>query len=72
MRQLFTCRVHHTSNHMSEKLCFKIIDLIENEIGDSERLDHILNTILSERQLYNSDKKYLDLLLFKYFDNDAY
>ena len=57
---------------MSDRLCLKIIDLIENGIGDPERLDHILDTIQKGKPLYNSDKNYLDSLFLKYFGNDVY
>jgi len=57
---------------VSDELCLKIIDLIESGIGDSKRLDHIIDTIQKEKPLYNSDKNYLDSLLFKYFDNDMH
>jgi len=48
----------------------KLLDL---GIGDQGRLDHIKNTLEKNKQLYTSDKKYLENLIKKYLDeNNAY
>ena len=40
--------------------------LITKQVGDMGRLNHIKQTIECNRQLYNSDRKYLNDLIEKY------
>lgn len=44
--------------------------LIEKGIGDLSRLDHIKQTIENNKQLYESDRNYLDGLISKYLLNE--
>lgn len=44
--------------------------LIEKGVGDSSRLDHIRQTIENNKQLYDSDRKYLDELISKHLLNE--
>jgi len=41
--------------------------LISKRVGDLSRLDHIKETIEKNKQLYDSDRKYLDELIEKHF-----
>ena len=48
---------------MSEDLIKSVQELIESGIGDSKRLQSILNTLNQEAPLYLSDYKYLQSLM---------
>ncbi len=48
---------------MSEDLIKSVQELIESGIGDSKRLQNILNTLKQEAPLYLSDYKYLQSLM---------
>ncbi len=37
----------------------EICRLIDNEIGDTYRLQHILESMQNKKKIYNSDKNYL-------------
>lgn len=54
-------------NHLEDNLISQIQELIENEIGDATQLQHIKETITNGKTLSDSDKKYLDSLILKYF-----
>lgn len=51
------------TNNSDESLPVRIQRLIQNNIGDRGRLNHILETIQSGKKLYNSDQKYLEAKL---------
>lgn len=51
---------------MTGNLPSKIQELIDNDIGDIQRLSHIKELVEKGRTLYNSDKIYLESLLSKY------
>ena len=48
---------------MDDNLILKIQVLIENNVGDIERLEHIKYVISKGKELYDSDKHYLESLL---------
>src|SRR5579875_2612013 len=53
---------------MNEDLIEHVIFLIDAKKGDSGRLNYILSMLQDGRQLYISDKKYLDSLIATYID----
>ena len=50
---------------MSDDLSVKILELIIKNIGDTARLNHILESIQKNKTIYNSDQKYVESLLPK-------
>jgi len=48
---------------MNEETVKSIDELLNSNVGDKGRLEHIKNFIQQGKTLYNSDKKYLDSLL---------
>lgn len=58
--------IQHTENaelFMNEDIIKSIDRLLSESIGDHGRLEHIKNSLIQGKSLYNSDKKYLNSLL---------
>ncbi|MDE1764541.1 MAG: hypothetical protein KGH88_09935, partial [Thaumarchaeota archaeon] len=53
---------------MNEDLIEHVIYLIDAKKGDSGRLNYILSMLQDGRQLYISDRKYLDSLIATYIE----
>ena len=53
---------------MNEDLIEHVIYLIDSKKGDSGRLNYILSMLQDGRQLYISDRKYLDSLIATYIE----
>ena len=51
---------------MTDELIENVMYLIDSKKGDVGRLNYILSALQDGKQLYNSDKKYLDSLLAAY------
>ncbi|TSA17656.1 MAG: hypothetical protein D4R72_04040 [Nitrosopumilales archaeon] len=54
---------------MSSDLIRSVIYLIESGKGDVGRLNYILNMLQDGKPLFESDKKYLDILISTYIDS---
>lgn len=54
---------------MDEDILKSIEKLIDSNIGDKGRLEHIKESVSQGKILYTSDKKYLDSLLFRNTDS---
>lgn len=56
---------------MDSSLYREIKKLIDDDRGDSYRVRHILDALLNQKQLFNSDRKYIIELLQKYSDDPS-
>ena len=59
-------------NHLTDSQISRIQELIDNDVGDSSRLQHIKEALENGNQLYDSDQNYLDSLISKYFGDDKF
>ena len=55
---------------MSDYLIKSIDKLLSKNIGDKARLEHIKETLEKEKDLYNSDEKYVQNLIDEHLDNE--
>jgi signal peptidase I len=56
---------------MSEDIVNTIQHLMDSDIGDFQRLNHILTSIKTGKKIYSSDQRYLEALISKNIKNES-